>query len=50
MRKIVDLELDIDGLILEDGETVDKFIDKINEISNSNYEITCNVVYEEVIE
>lgn len=45
--KIVDLQLNIDGLKLKDGETVDDVINKINEIVDTNYEIQCNILYEE---
>lgn len=49
MKKIVDLQINIDGLILGGGETVDDFIKKIESISNTNYEITCQVLSEEEI-
>lgn len=45
--KIVDLQLNIDGLLLEDNESVDDFINSIN--VNSNYNIVYEVLYEEKI-
>ena len=43
--KIVDLKLTIDGLILNDGEDVNDFINSIN--INSIYPILYEIVYEE---
>ena len=43
--KIVDLQLNIDGLILKDDESVDDFIDSLK--VNSNYDIVYEVLYEE---
>lgn len=45
--KIVDLNVQIDGLILDDDETIDDFIDKISELTNSEYEITYEIQHEE---
>ena len=45
--RIVDLQLNIDGLILNDGETVDDFIDGLN--INSSYPVVFDVLYEEEI-
>lgn len=45
--KIVDLQINIDGLILKENETVNEFIKKIKSITNSNYEIQYEVMYEE---
>ena len=42
---IVDLVLNIDGLILNDGESVDDFVNSVQEITNSNYNITYDVLY-----
>lgn len=45
--KIVDLQLNIDGLIIED---VEKFIQKIEKISNTSYPIKYDILYEEELE
>ena len=42
--KIVDLQLNIDGLILEDDESVEDFIDTLE--VNSSYPILYEVLYE----
>lgn len=43
--KIVDLRLDIDGLILKDDESVEDFIKNLK--VNSSYPIVWKVLYEE---
>lgn len=43
--KIIDLKLNIDGLILNDNETVDEFIKNLN--INSIYDVVYEVLYEE---
>ena len=43
--KIVDLQLNIDGLILNDNESVGDFIDSLK--VNSSYPITYEILYEE---
>lgn len=45
--KIVDLQLNIDGLKLKDGETVDDVISRIKGIVDTNYDIQYNILYEE---
>ena len=45
MKRIVDLQINIDGLILGGGETVDDFIDSIN--ANTTRPITYQILYEE---
>ena len=45
--RIVDLQMNIDGLILNEDETVDDFIDRLN--INSVYDIVYEVLYEEEI-
>ena len=45
--KIVDLKLYIDGLILNDDETIDDFIESLN--INSVYDIVYEVLYDEKI-
>ena len=45
--KIIDLKLNIDGLILNDNETVDGFIKNLN--INSIYDVVYEVLYEEKI-
>ena len=44
---IVDLVLNIDGLILDKGESVEDYIDKIQKISNSNHDIIYDIIYME---
>lgn len=45
--KIVDLQLNIDGLLLNDDESVEDFIKSIN--VNSTYNIVYEVLYEEKV-
>ena len=45
--KIIDLKLNIDGLTLNDNETVDGFIKNLN--INSIYDVVYEVLYEEKI-
>lgn len=45
--KIVDLQLNIDGLKLKDDETVDDVISKIKDVVDTNYDIQYNILYEE---
>ena len=45
--KIVDLQLNIDGLLIGDNETIDSFIAKIEKIANTNYDITYEILHEE---
>ena len=47
--KIVDLKLNIDGLILADDESVDDYIKSIQGLTNSNYKIVCEVLHEEIV-
>ena len=47
MKRIVDLQLNIDGLILNENETVDDFIKSIK--ANTSYHIVYEVLHEEVI-
>ena len=46
--RIVDLQLNIDGLILKDNENIDDFIAAIQKITNSNYNIQYQVLHEEI--
>lgn len=48
--KIVDLKINIDGLLIGDNETVDDFINRIELINNSNYPITYEILHEEEYE
>jgi hypothetical protein len=50
MKKIVDLSITVDGLILAENESVEQYIEKIKGITNSNYEILYEINYEEEIE
>lgn len=43
--RVVDLKLNIDGLILSDDETIEDFISSIK--IDSIYDITYEVIYEE---
>ena len=45
--KIVDLQLNIDGLLIGGGRTVDDFISEIESIANTNYDIKYEVLHEE---
>ena len=45
--KIVDVQLNIDGLKLKDDETVDDVISKIKDVVDTNYDIQYNILYEE---
>ena len=46
--KIVDLKLNIDGLILNDNESVDDFINSLE--INSVYDVIYDILYEEYFE
>ena len=48
MVKIVDLKLNIDGLILDDNQSVEDFVNSIQ--INSAYKIIWEVLYEETFE
>ena len=48
--KIVDLKLNIDGMLLEDSETVEDYISKIQKQTNSNYDIVYEILHCEVIQ
>jgi len=48
-KKIVDLKINIDGLILA-NESVEDFIQRIGSGVDSNYDIQYEVLYEEVID
>lgn len=45
MKRIIDLQLNIDGLILGGGETIDDFIESID--ANTAYPITYQILHEE---
>ena len=45
--KVVDLKIQIDGLLLQENETVDDVIDKIKGVVDTSYEIQYEVLYEE---
>ena len=47
MKKLVDLQLNIDGLLLDDGETIEGFIQKVEKLVNSSYPVKYDVLYEE---
>ena len=45
--KLYDLSLNIDGLILNDNETIEDYINKIQEISNTIYDVSWEILHEE---
>ena len=45
--KIIDLKLNVDGLILADGETVESFVAQVEKLVNSVYPVKYDVLYEE---
>ena len=45
--KIIDLQLNIDGLILKDNETVDDLINKLETITDTSYDINYTILHEE---
>ena len=45
--RIVDLKLNVDGLILKDDESVEKYVEKVQKITNNQYKIQYEVLYEE---
>ena len=45
--KSVDLQLNISGLILQDDETIDDFITRLQKHIPSVYDVTIKVLYEE---
>ena len=45
--KIVDLQINVDGLILKKNESIEDYINKIKNMTNSNYEIQYEILYEE---
>ena len=47
--EIVDLQLNIGGLKLKDGERVEDVIEKIAEIVDSNYDVCYQVLYRESV-
>ena len=49
MKKMVDLQINLDGLIIGGGETIDDFIEKIESLADSNYKVQYQVLYEEEI-
>ena len=47
IMKIVDLQLNIDGVLIGGGETVDDVIQKIKSVINTEYDITYQILHEE---
>lgn len=45
--KLIDLQLHIDGILLEDEETIEQLIEKLQGQIKSNYPIKYNILYEE---
>lgn len=50
MKRIMDLQLNIDGVILKDNESVEELISKIERLIDSHYKIAYEVLHTEVIE
>ena len=50
MRKMVDVVLNIDSLILEEDDSIDRLIDHIREKYSFGYEPTYEVLYEELVD
>lgn len=48
--KIVDLQLNIDGVQIDEKETVDDLILKIEKLVDNHYGITYEILHSEVIE
>ena len=48
--RVVDLKLNIDGLILKDGDNIEGYVKEIEGITNSIYEIKYEVLYEEIFD
>ena len=48
-KKMIDLVLNIDSLILEEDDSIDRLIDHIREKYSFGYEPTYEVLYEEEI-
>lgn len=47
--RIVDLQLNIDGLLIGEDESVEDYIKRIEKITNSNYRIVYEILYEEEV-
>ena len=47
--KIVNLKINIDGLLISKDTSVDEFISKIEGLTDSNYNITYEILYEEEV-
>ena len=47
--KLVDLKINIDGLLLGGGETVDDFVNRIEDLIDSHYKLTYEILYEEEV-
>lgn len=47
---MIDLVINIDSLLLQDGESVDDMVDKIQEEYDIGYPITYEVTHEEIID
>ena len=49
-RKMVDVLLNIDSLILDEDDSIDRLIDHIREKYSFGYEPTYEVLYEELVD
>jgi len=47
--RLVDLKINVDGLLISEGTSVDDFISKIEDLTDSNYNITYEILYEEEV-
>lgn len=48
--KVVDLVVDIDGLLIGGGDSVDEVIRRIESVIGSSYNVTYQILYEEEVE
>ena len=47
--RIVDLQLNIDGIILNGDESIEDYIKAIQSVTNSTYQIQYQILHEEII-
>lgn len=50
MERSIDIQLNIDGIILKEGENLEDVISKIEKIVNTIYPIKYEIIQEEVYE
>lgn len=49
-ERVVDLQLNIDGIVLKQGENVEDIIQKINEVVDTIYPVKYEILQEEYYE